>query len=88
MSHAEEVAGRVEDLLVHFERPSLPGEPLDAGPRHGADELGNVREPGFRRGSPADGDRLAGLVAGASPFPGIIAENGHLPPDVLDAPCR
>ena len=25
-SHAEEVAGGVEDLLVHFEDPSLPGE--------------------------------------------------------------
>src|SRR5262245_66598652 len=50
--HAEELTGRVEDLLVHFERPPLAGESLDAGPRHGADELGNVRESGFGGGSP------------------------------------
>ena len=60
-SHAEEVAGRVEDLLVHFQGPPLAGESLDAGPRHGADELGNVREPRFGGGSPPDRDRLAGL---------------------------
>ena len=62
-SHAEELAGRVEDLLVHFQGPSLAGESLDAGPRHGADELGNVREPGFGGGSPPDGDRLRSLAA-------------------------
>ena len=60
-SHAEEVAGRVEDLLVHFEGPSLSGESLDACPRHGADELGNVREPRFGSGSPADRDWLSGV---------------------------
>ena len=61
-SHAEEVAGRVEDLLVYFEGPSLPGESLDAGPRHRADELGNVREPRFGAGSPPDGDWIPGLA--------------------------
>ena len=69
-SHAEEVSGRVEDLLVHFEGPSLPGEFLDAGPRHGADELGNVREPGFRGGSPPDGHRL-GCLAGPALTVGV-----------------
>src|ERR1700730_5261965 len=57
--HAEEFAGLVEDLLVYFEGPSLPGEPLDAGPRHGADEVGNVREPRFGGRGPSDRDRLA-----------------------------
>ena len=77
--HAEEVAGRVEDLLVHFQRPPLSGESLDAGPRHGADELGNVREPRFGAGT------STGLGLARRPDPverssvaGIIAVNGHL----------
>ena len=87
-SHAEEVAGRVEDLLVHFEGPSLPGESLDAGPRHGADELGNVREPGFGGGGPPDGDRLAGLRASARlPSPASSRRTGTCRArDALDAP--
>ena len=54
-------------LLVHFEGPSLSGESLDACPRHGADELGNVCEPGFGGGGPPDGDRLASLHPAQSP---------------------
>jgi hypothetical protein len=50
------VAGRVEDLLVHFEDSPLPRESLDAGARHGAHERGNIREPGFRGGRPPDRD--------------------------------
>ena len=58
-SHAEELACRVEDRFVHFQDTALSGKFLDAGPRHGADEFGNVREPRFGGGSPPDGDRFA-----------------------------
>src|SRR6185295_1603696 len=60
--HAEEVAGRVEDLLVHFEGPSVSGESLDAGPCHGAYERGDVREPRFGGGSPPNGNWLPGVA--------------------------
>ena len=58
----------------------LPRESLDAGPRHGADEFGNLREPRFCGGRPAGmGSPRLGSV-GALPLPGIIAVNGQPAP--------
>jgi hypothetical protein len=56
--HTEKVTGSIEDLFVDFERPAIARKSLDAGSRHRANELRNVRETGFRRGGPTDGDRF------------------------------
>src|SRR5262245_1439911 len=61
VSHAEELAGGVEDLLVHFESTPLTRKSLDAGPSHRPNELGDIRESGLRGGGPTDGDRFVGL---------------------------
>ena len=69
-SHAEEVAGRVEDLLVHFERPSLAGERSMPVRAIGRTNCGNVREPRFGGGRPPDGHRLADSAAAPVRSPG------------------
>src|SRR5574341_2154966 len=59
--HPEELAGRVEDLLVHFGGAPVSRELLDASARRGSHKLGELREPRFRGGRPVDGHRLSGL---------------------------
>ena len=76
LAHSAGSQGRMVSMPCHMPKNSLAasrifsststaplslGEFLDARFRHRADELGNVREPGFRGGSPSDGD-LDGLA--------------------------
>jgi hypothetical protein len=73
--HAEELAGRVEDLLVHFSDPfSRANARCRSAPWGGRTrECSRAGLP--RRRSPPDrGSRLSGR---APSVPGIIAENGH-----------
>src|SRR4029453_17429895 len=60
--HAKELTRGIEDLLVYFHGAPLAGESLDAGPRHGADEFRNVREPRFGGGCPPASARLPELL--------------------------